>query len=325
MVSHRPGISSVRRHLLMATGVDACGVPDLVGDCRREPDLRGHERRRRDLLALGADLERRGSDAGQRHLSRQHHRADLLRSGRGGCSRFGRRHVGVGHGRGRIGFWNRVCQRALHRRLAGHQHALAGVPPCGSSTSSPAPPAAAAPTAPTPPTSAPASPPAAIYFSPFSSTDSRTWLQLGDQSVATVYSDQWESQCTLPRLAYTAALAKLAPGQTIGTLAGWSAGRLGPIDFLANATPTQEQQLNYIILIDPGNESDLSGCDRFMDAGDLLAGWLRANPDAHLAVISSSVISQQNNSQGYPGDLLQRDSQSGRRVRPGFAIPRAHV
>jgi hypothetical protein len=113
-----------------------------------------------------------------------------------------------------------------------------------------------------------------------------------------VYSDQWESQCTLPRLAYTAALAKLAPGQTIGTLAGWSAGRLGPIDFLANATPTQEQQLNYIILIDPGNESDLSGCDRFMDAGDLLAGWLRANPDAHLAVISSSVISQQNNSQG---------------------------
>jgi len=135
-------------------------------------------------------------------------------------------------------------------------------------------------------------------FSPFSSTDSRTWLRLGDQSVATVYSDQWESQCTLPRLAYTAALAKLAPGQTIGTLAGWSAGRRGPIDFLANATPTQEQQLNYIILIDPGNESDLSGCDRFMDAGDLLAGWLRANPDAHLAVISSSVISQQNNSQG---------------------------
>jgi hypothetical protein len=132
--------------------------------------------------------------------------------------------------------------------------------------------------------------PAAIYFSPFGHGTYEAGAGVTTLSIGT-----WGSQCVLPALAYSAATATLVPGQTISTLAGWSYGRVGTISFLANAG-AHRAQVSYAVMIDPGAYSEL-GCDRVLHAGDVLATWLKANPSAHLVVISGS-LSQSEKSRG---------------------------
>ena len=73
------------------------------------------------------------------------------------------------------------------------------------------------------------------------------------------------------------------------TLAGWSAGRLGPIYFLAQASTEQQRRINYILLIDPGTYGELSGCDSKVGAGMLLAGWLVLNPSSRLVILAGDL------------------------------------
>ena len=111
-----------------------------------------------------------------------------------------------------------------------------------------------------------------------------------------VYSSTWRSQCTLGGLPYSVAMGRLAPGQAVKTVAGWSAGTVGVISFLANATPQQLQDVDYVLLIDPGVYESLD-CDRFRRGGEVFSNWLEANPQAHLVVISGS-MSQSQDSKG---------------------------
>jgi uncharacterized protein YraI len=168
-----------------------------------------------------------------------------------------------------------------------------GVPLCGASpppAPAPVPGPGPAPSAP-PPNSPPGStppPPAAVYFSPFN----RGTYEVGE-GVTMVYSETWKSQCTLGGLPYSAATARLAPGQGVKTVAGWSAGTVGVISFLANATPQQKKEIGYVLLIDPGTYDSLD-CDRFRRGGEVFADWLEANPQAHIVVISGSMTQSQN-------------------------------
>jgi hypothetical protein len=162
-------------------------------------------------------------------------------------------------------------------------HANPAVPSCSAGGGTPSP---------TPPTPAPI----AVYYSPYS-INGPSQYKLADQSVRTVYASDWETNCGSSVLAYRQAEGKLASGQSIKTLAGWSAGRMGPIYFLNQATDAQRKQINYVLLIDPGYYSQMT-CDRQWSAGSVLVHWLQVNPNAHLVAISSSQISQQANSKG---------------------------
>jgi hypothetical protein len=188
-----------------------------------------------------------------------------------------------------------------------------GVPLCGSAPS-PAPPPAPTPSpAPTgssegssnpgspgapPSPGTPSAPrmeyePQDIYYSPYNEGSH----ELTDRiSVKTVYEHQFVTNCTSPYPAYNAALG-LANGAPIATLAGWSKGRVGVMSYLNRANSGQLGQLEYVLLIDPGTYGELT-CDRQLGAGQHLAQWLTQNPSAHLVVISSSEISQKENSKG---------------------------
>lgn len=84
-------------------------------------------------------------------------------------------------------------------------------------------------------------------------------------------------------------------GKPVTTLAGWSAGRLGPLYYLARASSAQEMRINYILLIDPGSYSELSSsCDSHIGAGNLLANWLLQSSSHHLVVLAGDVTADTN-------------------------------
>jgi hypothetical protein len=182
-----------------------------------------------------------------------------------------------------------------------------GVPLCGSAPSPPPVPAPAPASAPTPapsPTGGPGAPsnpgtplieyePQDIYYSPYNEGSH----ELSDRSVVkTVYEHQFVTNCTSPHPAYNAVLG-LANGAPIGTLAGWSKGRIGVMSYLYLANDGQLGQLEYVLLIDPGTYGELT-CDRKLGAGWHLAQWLTKNRSARLVVISTTEVSQQENSKG---------------------------
>jgi hypothetical protein len=183
-----------------------------------------------------------------------------------------------------------------------------GVPLCGSAPASPAPAPAPSPAPAPPPVPAPTgsstSPagssgpplieyePQSIYYSPFNEGSH----ELFDHSVKTVYEHQFATNCTSPQPAMNAATA-LANPAPIGTLAGWSKGRVGVSSFLNRANSTQLKQLEYVLYIDPGTYGELT-CDRQLEAGLHLAKWLNENKTAHLVVISTTAVSQKENSKG---------------------------
>jgi hypothetical protein len=166
--------------------------------------------------------------------------------------------------------------------------------------------------APTPPAPTPPPSPITLFYSPFDQNqvgthDCGSWcgqnLNLLDQSVNTSYLHQWFPNyphgCGDIGSAYNAATPA---GRYPTTLAGWSLGRLGPSLTLLQAArqglgSSILQNINYVLLIDPGPYGDLSVCDRSINAGGAFANWLQLNPNAHLVVISGN-LSQQNNSKG---------------------------
>lgn len=172
-----------------------------------------------------------------------------------------------------------------------------GVPLCGS-----APPASSpAPTSPSPgPTSTPGpSAPSgvrALYFSPY--PNGSKW-DLRDDVTKNIGVDKWSSSqqnCSLPGLPYAAGEAALA-NATPQTLASWSKGRVGVTSFLMYASTAMKKAINYILLIDPGTYGEMT-CDRTRDAGEYLTNWLEVNSNAHLVIISSSEVTQQESSKG---------------------------
>jgi hypothetical protein len=170
--------------------------------------------------------------------------------------------------------------------------------------SGPPPPAAEPPSAPpaaAPPAAAPA--PAAVYFSPYKQGAQNGRFEVSDGATKLLYVNEWEAKwCSdnraerKPDNGYKAAVNGV-PGRPITTIASWSNGRVGVLSYLAHANKQQLQQLDYVLLIDPGYYGQME-CEREQNAGGALVGWLRTNSEAHLVVISTSEISQQENSRG---------------------------
>jgi hypothetical protein len=140
--------------------------------------------------------------------------------------------------------------------------------------------------------------PAAGYFAPYKMSDD-DGLHVKDPATLNVEAENWSSTCTqLPTTAYSAANALLARNQSYKTLAGWSWGRAGVIAYLKSASMSQLDALSYVLLIDPGVYDELNDCDKTLKAGAALARWLAENPRAHLAIISTSAITQRDDSKG---------------------------
>ena len=208
-----------------------------------------------------------------------------------------------------------------------------GVPLCGSTPPpSPSPSPAPAPSPPsgsgtpsqeTPPPAEEADQqaapePAAIYFSPYKRGDSHGRFELRDRATITLYVNQWTTYCDSrrpqPRRAYSAA-ARRVSDRPITTAAGWSDGRVGVISYLEGASRRQLEQLNYVLLIDPGYYSQMD-CGRRRHAGAKLAHWLQLNPKAHLVVISSSEISQKEHSRGIQETYFNAIRRYGSQLNP---------
>ena len=92
-----------------------------------------------------------------------------------------------------------------------------------------------------------------------------------------------------------AAFPPVIHGQSIGGLAGYSLGRLGPLYFL-KVSPSWVSQIHYILLFDPGNAADLSGCDADsnIDAAGHIASWLGRDPKNKLVVMAGKLTSENN-------------------------------
>jgi hypothetical protein len=80
-------------------------------------------------------------------------------------------------------------------------------------------------------------------------------------------------------------------GMPVTQLTGWSLGRLGPIYYLKKY-PGFRANIDQIVMIDPGNRSDLDGCDKYIGAKDVLYDWLKANPRARLVIYSGDITGQ---------------------------------
>lgn len=157
---------------------------------------------------------------------------------------------------------------------------MPGVPECGSSA---------------PTTSGPQS----VFYSPNNTPNAFPRLSVAELNIPL---DEWDvGGCS-------ASLAADIPNG-VSTLAGWSLGRLGPIYFLASATPQQVAQVHTIILFDPGDTSDFANpplwkrllgdqtCDWRYPINGLLANWLSSNKVNQLVVLTGQ-DSEEKNSNG---------------------------
>ncbi|WP_433917420.1 hypothetical protein OIE50_50570 [Streptomyces canus] len=79
-------------------------------------------------------------------------------------------------------------------------------------------------------------------------------------------------------------------GKQLTTLAGWSAGRLGPVYFLSSKSPWAAM-VSHILLIDPGSDDykDASSCDAKYDQSRLYANWLARSPDNRLTILAGDL------------------------------------
>lgn len=103
----------------------------------------------------------------------------------------------------------------------------------------------------------------------------------------------WRSdiECDTSR---AASFPSVIDSQRITQLAGYSIGRLGPIYFLKQA-PTRASEIDYILLLDPGNSDNLSGCDANPKIGawNVLAHWLSLSPGNRLVIMSGPLTSSE--------------------------------
>jgi uncharacterized protein YraI len=175
-----------------------------------------------------------------------------------------------------------------------------GIPQCGTQQPTPTAPA-----------------PVSIYFSPYNASSHL----LTDRTASSLASTQWWSSGCAP---YAARAARVAVGaRPVTAVAGWSLGRVGVIRFLASTSDDELRRIGYVLLIDPGNYDELT-CDRQISAGVILAHWLTVNTSAHLAVISSSQVSQQNSSRGiqesYFNDIRRQSQPPRVNLRPRVLV-----
>lgn len=177
--------------------------------------------------------------------------------------------VASGHNVGEQGW---VADRYLNTPNIANQP-TPGEPECGS--------------APPPPPPAPRDG-GSVYYSPESPNlasganihkDYNTWIQPG-VACGTANAGSFPSFLT-------------PSNQYVTTMAGWSLGRVGPIYFLA-ANRHRWNEIDYIILFDPGNYDDIvrNDCDMRHNPGYLYHEWLRTNPNAKLVVMSGSRTAQ---------------------------------
>jgi hypothetical protein len=165
---------------------------------------------------------------------------------------------------------------------------VSGVDQCGATASPPPPPT-----------------PVAGFFAPFNQgergADGLVEDLVDQNGVKPVYRDNWYPPCGTPSdRSYNSANSLLSAGQYYDRLGAWSLGRLGPVQVLRSMrayNANAMNSLNYIVLIDPGNYSDLSACDDQLAAGATYAAWLRQNPNARLVVIAGT-LTQQSASKG---------------------------
>ena len=125
----------------------------------------------------------------------------------------------------------------------------------------------------------------AVYYSPFETNQFFPSHALNPQTLG---ASKWESGSACDAAKAYRATRTSANGLPVTMLAGWSLGRVGTIYYLYSANVYDQQRINYILMIDPGNYSDLHGsffnpsCDSKLGAGVVLAGWLTANRSARL-------------------------------------------
>lgn len=139
----------------------------------------------------------------------------------------------------------------------------AGVPQCGT---------------PSPPPSIPEG--ASAFFLPKGHTTPST------ANINDLYSTWAPGNCN-----YGGGVANPYNGRWVSILGGWSNGRLGPIYYLRYATSEQLSHIHYILLIDPGNASDMkSSCDAntSVSPSSRLASWLSLNQSNHLMILAAS-------------------------------------
>jgi hypothetical protein len=189
-----------------------------------------------------------------------------------------------------------------------------GVPLCGSAQ----PPAPAPPPAPTVSTPAPAPAPAptpgpssgssggggtpggaSLYFSPYP-TSFHGYIEIkgGGQAfapspaTATLNYEQWHPTAgeTCPSASSAVPGSNVAGGKLITTLAAWSKARSAPLLFLLNAS--WASQINYIVLIDPGDLKEYreSKCPaKYPQLYSRLASWLGERSSNKLVVLAGEV------------------------------------
>jgi hypothetical protein len=146
----------------------------------------------------------------------------------------------------------------------------------------------------------PSATPVAGFFSPFKKggigADGRV-EDLRDQTgIKPVYSNDWYSCTANSDRPYNAAKNLLKAGQYYDRLGGWSLGRFAvpqELQGMKRNDPAARKKVNYILQIDPGPYSDLSGCDRTVRAGDTYASWLKDVPNARLIVLSGTLTQKQ--------------------------------
>jgi len=91
----------------------------------------------------------------------------------------------------------------------------------------------------------------------------------------------WQHGCDIePSARYVASL-----GSNVGTLAGWSLGRLGPI--FALFSPSVRANVHRVVLFDPGSGDEINGsCDDQGYVNSLLAGWIKSNSANRLVIMA---------------------------------------
>jgi hypothetical protein len=88
----------------------------------------------------------------------------------------------------------------------------------------------------------------------------------------------------------------VAGGRYVSTLSGFSLGRLGPI-LLLEEDPIYASHVDYILMFDPGNLSNLSGCDKQINSSQILANWL-VSSEANRLVIMAGALTQEDGAEG---------------------------
>lgn len=150
-----------------------------------------------------------------------------------------------------------------------------------------------------PPTTSPAPNPtpegASVFFMP----DPSLWQKLGLKpawpSTTADLTVQYNDWATGNNCTYNNSFSNPYNGKWISILGGWSLSRLGPIYYLANATPEQVSHVHYILLIDPGAAKDFGACDSSqtlgpnkMSVATILEQWLSQNPNNHLQIMAAA-------------------------------------